>query len=86
MAEYREKVINNPSPENIERYRMIYKDLFEINRRILLAIIDIDRNAITLTEWEKKRINDDEQRDRIIERVIPFMLLSQDLELYADGH
>jgi hypothetical protein len=80
MAEYQEKVTRYPSPENLERYRQIKRTLFDINRRILSATIEIDRSAVTLTRQEKERINDDEQQDRILQRVIPIMIMQQYLE------
>lgn len=80
IAEYQEKVARYPSPENLERYRQIKRTLFDINRRILSATIEIDRNAVTLTRQEKERINDDEEQNRILQRVIPVMIMQQYLE------
>jgi hypothetical protein len=79
-SEYREKILNDPSPESLERYRQIYSDLTDINRRILEAIINIDRSSIGLTEVERTRMEQDEEQDRIIDRVLPYMILSQYIE------
>lgn len=83
MTEYHNKLlmVPNTTPENLERYRQIYRDLESINRHLKAAIVDLDRSSITtLTPQEQIRLDDDEEQDRIIERVLPYLILSQQIE------
>ena len=83
ITEYHNKLlmVPNTTPENLERYRQIYQDLQSINRRLIAAIIDLDRSSVTtLTPQEQTRVDDDEEQDRIIERVLPYLILSQQIE------
>lgn len=67
-------------PEIISRLNLFRQRITDLNLDICAEIINLDREIFNLTEDEKKRIEEDEKRDRITERVIPFLLLSSMIE------
>lgn len=84
--EYRNLLIssNNIFDPDLERYRQIINDIRDLNRRVQEAIVDIHRGRVGLTPEQIKRVDFDERSDRIIDRVKPFLLLSQIIEDHVD--
>lgn len=64
----------------VNNFGLIIKDLRNINRKIEQSIVDLDRQSLVLTADEQKRVDEDEVQDRILDRVKPFLLLSQMIE------
>ena len=87
FATLRERIVaggNNITEADYERYRQIFMDLLSLNRKAENAITNIDRTRIGLSQDELNRIDEDERSDRILDRVKPFLLLSQMLELMEE--
>lgn len=60
----------------ISRFKLIMKNMETLNHDIEALLADFDRTQFNLTEEEKQRVEDDEIRDRAIDRIKPLMLLS----------
>tara|TARA_R100001163_G_scaffold65729_2_gene64325 strand:+ start:6257 stop:6595 length:339 start_codon:yes stop_codon:yes gene_type:complete len=83
--ELRDKTGKCKSRDSLYRFKIILDDLREVERKMKEAIINIDRGRVSLTTEELTRIEEDDLQDRILERVKPFMLLSQMLENLENG-
>ena len=84
-TELRDKTAKCKSRDALYRFKIILDDLREVEKKMQQAIINIDRGRVGLTPDELERIEEDDIQDRVLERVKPFLLLSQMLENMENG-
>jgi len=80
LQELAEKTEGSDNSDAVDNFGLIIDDLREINRRVKQSVVDLDRGRLVLTPEEQDRVDQDEIQDRILDRVKPFLLLSQMME------
>jgi hypothetical protein len=61
----------------VEKIQQIRNDMNQLENDIETLIVGLDKDEIRLSKGEEMRLKDRQQRDRILDRVKPFLLLSQ---------
>jgi hypothetical protein len=64
----------------MNRVDSILSDLRDLHQRVNDLLVELDQDRIYLTPEEQARIDESHTQARILERVKPFLLLSQMIE------
>jgi len=68
-------LINMDNIDVINSYKLIHQDLLKLNNKIEDLIGDIDRQQLSLTDFEKQRLNNLEHMDEVIQKALPIITL-----------
>lgn len=63
-------------PESFERFKLVHRDLIELNRQVEEMIVDLDRQRFNLSDKEKQRLAEVEESDRLLEQLKPWVVLT----------